>query len=131
MNPTIKLRGPRRSSSFPGTAAALALAAVLSLPALAQAQAAYDKPELAADAVVNALATADDVAMAVVLGKGWRQLMGLEDATVENRYTFLAKASQARVITVQDGRAHLTVGSDPWVLPVPIEIGRASCRERV
>ena len=124
MNPTIKLRGLRRSSPFQSTAAALALATVLSLPALAQAQAAYGKPELAVDALINGLATADDAALSVALGKGWRQLLGLEDVNVENRYTFLAKASQSRAITVQDGRAHLTVGSDPWVLPVPIVQGK-------
>jgi Protein of unknown function (DUF2950) len=121
MNPTIKRRGTGRKLSIAG---ALVLAAALGMPGLVQAQAPYDKVEQAADALVSGLATSDEAALATVLGKGWRPLMGLEDINTENRFIFLEKASQSRSLTVTDGRAHLTVGSDPWVLPVPIVQGK-------
>jgi hypothetical protein len=124
MNPTIKLPHRGRRLAFASAAGALVLVAALATSGHAQAQAAYAKPELVADAAVNALATADEAALAVVLGKGWRKLMGLEDINVENRFTFLEKASQSRTLTITDGVAHLTVGNDPWVLPVPIVQGK-------
>lgn len=124
MNPTIELRGPGRTPRVAGTAAALILAAALGMPGLVQAQAPYAKVEQAADALINGLATSDEAALATVLGKGWRPLMGLENINTESRFIFLEKASQSRALTVTDGVAHLTVGTDPWVLPVPIVQGK-------
>jgi hypothetical protein len=124
MNPTFKLRGSDRKLPFAGLAGTLVLAAALGLPQRAQAQAPYDKPEQAADAFIGATATADDAAMAIVLGKDWRQLLDLSEPDVDNRYAFLEKAGQSRTITIKDGRANLTVGSDPWTLPIPIVQGK-------
>jgi len=124
MNPTIKLCGPGRTLPFASTAAALILAAALGLPQRALAQAPYAKAEQAADALIAALATNDEAALTTVLGKGWRQLMSLEEANADNVYAFIAKASQSRVLTLNDGRANLTVGTDAWTLPVPIVQGK-------
>lgn len=124
MNPTVKRRGPGRTISFASAAGALLLAASLGMPELAQAQAAYAKAEQAADALINAVATSDEAAMTTVLGKGWFKLMGLEEVNREDRTAFLEKASQSRVLTESDGRANLTVGTDPWTLPIPIAQGK-------
>ena len=96
------------------------LAAGLALPGLAQAQAAFATPEKAADALIEATATNDPAALSNVLGKGWREMISLEEPNIQNRYAFLEKSSQARTIEQKDGRAHLVVGSDPWTLPIPI-----------
>jgi len=124
MNPTVMLCGPARKTSLAGAAGALVLAAALGMPAHAQAQAAYPKAEQAADALVNAVATNDEAALSVVLGKGWLKLMGLKEVNREDRTAFLEKASQSRALTVNDGRANLTVGTDPWTLPIPIAQGK-------
>jgi hypothetical protein len=124
MKTTIKLRGPGRGLPFASTASALVLAAALGMPEQAQAQAPFTKPEQAADALISGLATNDEATLTRVLGKGWRQLMDVEEVDIENRYTFLQKASQSRVVNVKDGRGELVVGSDPWSLPIPIVQGK-------
>ena len=124
MKTTIKLRGLGRCLPFASTAGALVLAAALGLPERALAQAPYAKPEQAADALIGGLATNDEAALTHVLGKGWRQLIGVEEVDIENRYAFLQKASQSRAVNVKDGRGELVVGSDPWTLPVPIVQGK-------
>ena len=99
---------------------ALLLAATLGFAAPAQAQAGFAKPDQAADALINALATNDPAEMARVLGKRWRQLMDLGEVDIEDRYAFLEKSSQSRKVEVQGGRAALVVGTDPWTLPIPL-----------
>ncbi|MDH5340476.1 MAG: DUF2950 domain-containing protein [Rubrivivax sp.] len=102
--------------------AGMGLAIVLSLtaPSWVMAQAAFDKPEAAADALINAIAANDGDAMAHVLGKDWKKLAPLNDGDPEDKTLFLEKTSQARKLTVQGNRAELAVGSDPWTLPVPL-----------
>lgn len=107
-----------------GTTAAWLLTVALGLPGLAQAQVPFAKPELAADALIDALASNDEAALARLLGKDWRQLLSLQEADINDRYAFLAKSSQARKVTLKDGRGFLDVGSDPWTLPVPIAQGK-------
>lgn len=124
MNPILPMPALRRQRPGARAIAALVLAAALGLPALVQAQASFAKPEQAADALVNALASNDPAEMARVLGKRWRQLMALGDVDIEDRYAFLAKSSQSRVVKVQDGRAALVVGTDPWTLPIPLVQGK-------
>jgi hypothetical protein len=115
---------PKRSTPFAGAASALLLAMALGMPGQAHAQAPHAKPEAAADALILALATNDDVALARVLGKDWRQLLGVEDLGADNVQTFLQKSSQSRVVNAKGGRAELVVGSDPWTLPIPIMHGK-------
>lgn len=115
---------PKRSTPFAAAASALLLALTLGMPGQAHAQAPHAKPEAAADALILALATNDDAALARVLGTGWRQLLGVEDLGADNVQTFLQKSSQSRVVKVNDRRAELVVGSDPWALPIPIMQGK-------
>ncbi len=101
-----------------------ALLAGLAFSGLAQAQTAFVKPEAAADAFIDAVATSDPVALKRVLGNDWAKLMPLGDVSAEDRYTFLEKAHQARSVTVKQGLGELLVGTDPWALPIPLLQGK-------
>lgn len=124
MNSNIRKTQQPRRLRLAGAAAALALTVTLGLPDSARAQVPFAKPELATDALIDALASNDEAGLARVLGKGWRQLLSLQEADIDDRYAFLAKSSQARKLTVKDGRAFLDVGTDPWTLPVPVVQGK-------
>ncbi len=124
MNPKIPTPPRARTLRLAGSAAALALTFALGLPDTAVAQAPFAKPELAAEALIDATASNDQDGLSRVLGKGWRQLLSLDEATISDRYAFLEKSSQSRKIDAKEGRAFLVVGSDPWTLPVPIVQGK-------
>ncbi|WP_310385824.1 DUF2950 family protein, partial [Roseateles sp.] len=107
----------------------LALAAGLAFSAVtfsgaAHAQTAFAKPEAAADAFIDAVASSDPVALKRVLGKNWAKLMPLGDVSADDRYTFLEKAHQARSVTVKQGLGEMLVGTDPWALPIPLLQGK-------
>ncbi|MCV2353101.1 DUF2950 domain-containing protein [Paucibacter sp. B2R-40] len=102
----------------------LALAAGLLLSGAAHAQAAFAKPEAAADAFIDAVASSDPVALKRVLGKDWAKLMPLGEVSADDRYTFLEKAHQARSVTVKQGLGEMLVGTDPWALPIPLLQGK-------
>jgi hypothetical protein len=107
-------RGVRRS------AAAVLLAAAAALPFSARAQAPFATPQAAADAFIGAIAASDFDALARVLGKDWRRKVPTGGVNQENIFVFLEKSSQSRVVTVTGGRAELSVGTDPWTLPIPM-----------
>ena len=113
-----------RAPNWSGAAAALAVATLLALPAPASAQAPFAQPAQAADALIDAMATNDDAAIARVLGKDWRRLAGMREVDSEDRFAFLQLASQSRATEVKDGRAHLVVGKEAWTLPIPIVQGK-------
>lgn len=102
-----------------------ALSVGLLFGAVAQAQTPFAKPEAAADAFIDAVASSDGAALQRVLGKGWAKLVPLGDVSAEDRYSFLEKAHQARSVTInKQGRGELLVGTDPWALPIPLLQGR-------
>jgi hypothetical protein len=110
--------------ALPRATAALLVAAALALPGAVRAQAPFATPEQAADAFIDAAAVSDSSRLPVLLGRTWRQLLPpFEEMPAENRYLFLAKAHQSRVLKVRDGRAELVVGTDPWTLPIPLAQG--------
>ncbi|MCV2359335.1 DUF2950 domain-containing protein [Paucibacter sp. TC2R-5] len=102
----------------------LALVAGLALSGAAHAQTAFAKPEAAADAFIDAVASSDPVALKKVLGKDWAKLMPLGEVSADDRYTFLEKAHQARSVTVKQGLGEMLVGTDPWALPIPLLQGK-------
>lgn len=112
-----------RADALPLAVRALALVAAIGLPALAQAQAPFATPEQATDALIEAVAVNDPGRLPHLLGKDWRQVLPLEDIAAEDRYLFLEKAHQSRVVEVKGDRAELTVGSDPWTMPIPLAKG--------
>jgi len=122
MNPIIHIRSHWRRLSF-AAAGALVLAAWLGLPTQALAQAPFATPELAADALIQAVATSDKAAVTQVLGKDAKRMLPLDDFSAGDRYTFLEKAHQSRAVKVDGKRAELVVGNDPWTLPIPVVQG--------
>jgi len=124
MNPMHLRHFASRSRALPRATGALLVAAALALPGVARAQAPFATPEQAADAFIDAVAVSDSSRLPVLLGRNWRQLLPpFEQMPVENRYLFLSKAYQSRVLKVRDGRAELAVGTDPWTLPIPLAQG--------
>lgn len=90
----------------------------------AHAQTPFAKPEAAADALINAIATNDGGALPGLLGKDWQKLVRIDTVDTDDVYLFLEKASQSRKVDVKGTRADLSVGTDPWTLPIPITQGK-------
>jgi hypothetical protein len=122
MNPTLTFRPRSRAWSFAATGL-FVLAAVFGLPDRARAQSRFATPEKAADALIQSIATSDREAVKRVLGNDAKRILPLDDYSADDRFAFLEKAHQARSVKVDGKRAELTVGSDPWTLPIPIAQG--------
>ncbi|VVP16784.1 hypothetical protein PS862_03641 [Pseudomonas fluorescens] len=110
--------------------AALRIFPVTLLAVLAQdvrAQQAFASPDAAAEALVAALGTqqADPVRLAALLGTDWRAYIPLQGIDREDVDAFLARYREKHS-TQPDGRGkvHLVVGTDPWLLPLPIMQGK-------
>jgi hypothetical protein len=108
-------------SQSAGALAALVLAVGIGSAPAARAQAVYAQPQAAAAAFVAAVRDHDEAAMRTVLGAQWRSIMppgGADDRDVQ---AFLRAAGEKTAITPErDGMVEVTVGNDPWTLPVPL-----------
>lgn len=101
----------------------LPAAAVLTAT-VAMAQQAYPTADAAAQALVDALGTdkADTAKLAVVLGKQWRDYIPTDSVERKDVDAFLRRYQERHSIeTGSDGKPHLVVGREPWVLPVPLQ----------
>lgn len=105
-------------------AAALALIGGLLAAAPAGAQAPFATPQSAANTLIEAIATHDSDAVSRLLGKDYRKLLPINEVDPDDRTTFLYKSSQVRNIKVDGDTALLSVGTDPWTLPIPIVKGK-------
>lgn len=105
-------------------AGVFALAVALGMPSRAFAQAPFNTPEAAADALIDAIASNDVGAMPRLLGQNWRQVLPLDSVEPDKVYAFLEKTSQARKVNISGARAELVVGDDPWTLPIPLLQGK-------
>ena len=101
----------------------IALAATIAMmlaSAQGHAQAVYPNPGAAADALVEAVATSDDQALARVLGRDYRSLVP-DGVSQDDIYAFLGAAAQQRTLMAGAGNAVLlSVGAHGWTFPVPI-----------
>ena len=111
------------SKTLPRAGAALALVAALGAGQAAFAQAPFATPQSAANTLIEAIATHDGDAVSRLLGKDWKRFVPIGDIDPDDVTTFLYKSSQVRNIRVDGNRALLTVGTDPWTLPIPIVQG--------
>jgi hypothetical protein len=105
-------------------AAALALAAALGAASPAGAQAPFATPQSAANTLIEAIATHDGEAISRLLGQDYRKLLPIGEVDPDDVTTFLQKSSQVRNVKVDGGSALLSVGNDPWTLPIPIVQGK-------
>jgi len=117
MNPNNNMSRSMRRTRLTLLLAALALP----LPALAQVP--FASPEAAADALVEAIAAKDHVAMKRLLGPKWQELIPAKNLGSENARLFVDKARQKRAVQVSADRGELVVGADAWPLPIPLAKG--------
>jgi hypothetical protein len=113
-----------RAKSIVGGVGVFALVIALGMPSRTFAQAPFNTPEAAADALIDAIASNDVGAMPRLLGKNWRQVLPLDTVERDKVYAFLEKTNQARKVNISGARAELVVGDDPWTLPIPLLQGK-------
>jgi hypothetical protein len=102
---------------------ALAITVGLAWSCLAAAQQEFATPEKAAQAFVEALGTknADQKRLTELLGENWRSYIPRDGAEREDVEAFLKQYHQQHEIEkIADNKAHLSVGTDHWTLPIPI-----------
>jgi hypothetical protein len=95
---------------------------VLSGVVLAQ-QASYPSADAAASAFVQAVRDHDQAALAKVLGSNWKDYIPTEGIDQDDVDLFLKRYDESHRIDTADGKAHLDVGKENWVLPMPLVQG--------
>jgi hypothetical protein len=112
----IRMHGVRRLLGF-----ALFVAALGGFSSIAAAQQSYPSPEAAAQALVEAISTSDEPALAKVLGANWRRYIPTAGVDRDDVTDFLGAWAKSNKI-LRDGAnsAHLAIGADDWTLPIPI-----------
>lgn len=90
-------------------------------PMPAAAQQAFPTADAAAAALVDAIARKDEAAKRLVLGNDWRKLIPTENIKDKDVDAFLEGWATSHKIVVEPAHtAHLAVGAQDWVLPIPI-----------
>lgn len=85
------------------------------------AQQAFPTADAAAAALVDAIARKDDAAKRLVLGNDWKKFIPTENIQDEDVDAFLKGWTESHKIVVKPAHtAHLAVGTQDWVLPIPI-----------
>jgi hypothetical protein len=102
----------------------IVLSAALGALQTAVAQAPFATAQLAADALIEAIAIHDGDGVSKLLGKEWRKLLPVGEIHPDDVTMFLHKSSQLRSVKIDGNRALLSVGSDRWTLPIPIVQGK-------
>jgi hypothetical protein len=92
---------------------------LLSAAAIAQ-QASYPTADAAASAFVQAVRADDQAALAKVLGNHWKDYIPVQGIQHDDVALFLKHYDESHRIDTENGTAHLDVGTDNWVLPIPI-----------
>lgn len=87
-------------------------------------EASYPTADAAVTAFVKALRDSDKVAFAKVLGADWKDYIPTEGIDRDDVDLFLKRYDESHRIETADGVAHLNVGSENWVLPLPIVQGK-------
>ena len=99
----------------------LVAALVALTPCAAQAQKPFPTAEAAADALVSALARTDSDALREVLGSDWKRYIPTADLDQDDVYGFLAAwAKSHNIVPSGNDQARLAVGTEGWILPIPI-----------
>jgi hypothetical protein len=119
-SPTTNRKGVSMKLRSVLAVAALAASAALA-PSMAWAQKAFPTPEAAGNAFIDAAASNDDVAMRELLGADYRRFIPPETVKADQRTAFLYASSKGRKV-IADGpdRAHLSVGTEGWTMPIPL-----------
>jgi hypothetical protein len=95
-------------------------AASLAIAAPAYAQKAFPTPEAAADALIDGIARHDPDAVTTVLGADHKRLIPMDDATAEDRTSFLAAWARSHKVVTTGDKAVVEVGTHGWTMPIPL-----------
>jgi len=99
--------------------AAAVVTAVALLPITASAQKAFPTAEAAGNALIDAVSTNNSEELRAVFGDNYRKFVPPTDQ--RDITAFLYASSKGRKIVADSAdRAHLSVGSEGWTLPIPI-----------
>lgn len=91
------------------------------VPMPVAAQQAFPTADAAAAALVDAIARKDEAAKRLVLGNDWRKFIPTENIKDKDVDAFLEGWAASHKIVVDPAHtAHLAVGTQEWVLPIPI-----------
>ncbi|WP_430390056.1 DUF2950 domain-containing protein [Dyella sp. 20L07] len=80
----------------------------------------FSTADQAADAFVQAVKANDQAALAKILGTDWKSYIPTEGVGRDDVDTFITRYAEAHKIVESGGKAHLAVGNDAWVLPIPL-----------
>lgn len=80
----------------------------------------YPSADAASSAFVKALRDNDKEALAKVLGANWKDYIPTEGIDRDDVDLFLKRYDENHHFDTSDGTTHLTVGSENWVLPLPL-----------
>lgn len=104
-----------------GLLGAALMGAALLAPLPAAAQQAFPTPDAAANALVDAIVQIDEDALRKLLGRDWRRFIPTEALERRDIDAFLGGWAIAHKIVIDPVHtAHLTVGEQEWVLPIPM-----------
>ncbi|QNK01005.1 DUF2950 domain-containing protein [Dyella telluris] len=84
----------------------------------------YPTAEAASDAFVKALRDGDKPVLVKVLGANWKDYIPTDGIDRDDVDLFLKRYDESHKIETADGETHLSVGSDNWVLPLPLVQGK-------
>ncbi len=91
----------------------------------AWAQATYPDAAAATEAFVRAVRAGDQAGLRTVLGQNWKEYIPLEGIDRDDVDAFLAGYDKRHRIAEAEGKSHLVVGQEDWVLPIPLVKGTA------
>ncbi|MDR3446614.1 DUF2950 domain-containing protein [Dyella sp.] len=86
-------------------------------------QGSYPTADAAASAFVQAVRNHDQAALTKVLGTNWKDYIPVEGIQQDDVDLFLKRYDESHRIDTADGKTHLDVGSENWVLPLPLVQG--------
>lgn len=87
---------------------------------VAVAQQQFSTPEQATDALTQAISEQNEGAMGNLLGENWRNVLPPEGVDPEAVARFLRDWKVKHTTIVSGDTAHLIVGENAWLLPIPV-----------
>ncbi len=82
---------------------------------------AFDTPDLAAEAFVEAVANRDTEALTAILGDDWTDFIPTDGIGQQDVAAFISAYNNThRFTSIAYGRVQLTVGAEDWTMPIPI-----------
>jgi hypothetical protein len=115
------MRNKKMRMNSNGLLAAVLAGMVWFAPMPAAAQQAFPTADAAATALVDAISSKNHAALRDVLGNDWKEFIPTENIDDKDVAAFLnGWAASHKIVANSAHTAHLAVGAQDWVLPIPI-----------